>query len=129
METLIIDKSGSFFSFTRCTKALYYSNIEALESMTDQELQELFREAPYVELMLEPGTTVLDLCRKANAIADGPRGYVAVNASKTVLLDHSVKFGLSGTLMLCIIHVVKVISNSQNKKTLEIIWIYVYAVV
>lgn len=76
LEILVINVD--FFSFTRCTRALYYSNIEALESMSDQELQELFKEAPYVELMLEPGTTVLDLCRKANAIADGPRGYVAV---------------------------------------------------
>lgn len=42
--------------------------------MSDQELQELFREAPYVDLLLEPGITVVELCRKANAISDGPRG-------------------------------------------------------
>lgn len=44
--------------------------------MSDQELQELFRQAPSAELILEPGTTLLDLCRKANAIPHGPSGYV-----------------------------------------------------
>lgn len=44
--------------------------------MSDQELQELFKQAPSAELVLEPGMDVLDLCRKANAIPDGPSGYV-----------------------------------------------------
>ncbi|XP_033018534.1 tyrosine--tRNA ligase, mitochondrial isoform X2 [Lacerta agilis] len=93
----------------RCTRALYYSDIAALETMSDQELQELFREAPYVELMLEPGTTVLELCRKANAIADGPRGHrditgggVSINHIKVtdpdavlVLGQHILSNGLS----------------------------------
>lgn len=58
----------------RCTKALYHSSVEALEAMSDLELQELFKQAPSAELVLEPGMNVLDLCRKANAIADGPSG-------------------------------------------------------
>lgn len=44
--------------------------------MSDRELQELFKQAPSAELLLEPGMNVLDLCRKANAILDGPSGYV-----------------------------------------------------
>lgn len=44
--------------------------------MSDQELQELFKQAPAAELVLEPGMSVLDLCLKANAIQDGPGGYV-----------------------------------------------------
>lgn len=48
--------------------------------MSDQELEELFRQAPSAELMLEPGMNVLDLCRKANAIPDGPSGYVVICA-------------------------------------------------
>nr|XP_006114448.2 tyrosine--tRNA ligase, mitochondrial [Pelodiscus sinensis] len=59
----------------RCTKALYYSSVEALEAMSDQELQELFREAPFAEMMFEPGMSVLELCVKTNAIQDGPSGY------------------------------------------------------
>ncbi|XP_043565185.1 tyrosine--tRNA ligase, mitochondrial [Chiloscyllium plagiosum] len=59
----------------RCTRALYHSSMDALETMSDEELQELFKEAPFSENLLEPGTTILDLCRKASAIPDGPRGY------------------------------------------------------
>ncbi|XP_007428448.1 tyrosine--tRNA ligase, mitochondrial [Python bivittatus] len=73
--TKLVHGKKGLESAKRCTRALYYSDVDALESMSDEELQELFREAPYIELLLEPGTTVLDLCRKANAIADGPKGY------------------------------------------------------
>ncbi|XP_028815065.1 tyrosine--tRNA ligase, mitochondrial [Denticeps clupeoides] len=65
-------------SAKRCTNALYYSNLQALEQMSDAELQELFREAPFHELLLEPGTTVLDACRHAQAIPEGARGYQMV---------------------------------------------------
>lgn len=60
--------------FFRCTQALYHSSVDALEVMSDQELKELFKEASFSELVLDPGTSVLDTCRKANAIPDGPRG-------------------------------------------------------
>ncbi|XP_054844221.1 tyrosine--tRNA ligase, mitochondrial [Eublepharis macularius] len=73
--TKLVHGKEGLESAKRCTRALYYSNTDALESMSDLELQELFREAPYVELLYEPGTTVLDLCQKANAVADGARGY------------------------------------------------------
>ncbi|XP_066522922.1 tyrosine--tRNA ligase, mitochondrial [Hoplias malabaricus] len=59
----------------RCTKALYHSSIEALEQMDDAELKELFSEAPFQEFFLEPGTSVLEACRRAQAIPEGPRGY------------------------------------------------------
>ncbi|XP_054137773.1 tyrosine--tRNA ligase, mitochondrial [Melozone crissalis] len=96
-------------SAKRCTKALYHSSVEALEEMSDQELQELFRQATSAELLLEPGMTVLDLCRKANAIPDGPSGYrkitdggVSINGNRvtnpeTVLIlgQHILKNGVS----------------------------------
>ncbi|XP_068802170.1 tyrosine--tRNA ligase, mitochondrial [Struthio camelus] len=96
-------------SAKRCTKALYYSSVEALEAMSDQELQELFRQAHFAELMLEPGMNVLDLCRKANAIPNGPSGYqkitdggVSINGIRetnpeTVLVlgQHILKNGVS----------------------------------
>ncbi|XP_025011847.2 tyrosine--tRNA ligase, mitochondrial isoform X1 [Gallus gallus] len=96
-------------SAKRCTKALYHSSVEALEAMSDQELQELFRQAPSAELILEPGMTLLDLCRKANAIPHGPSGYqkitdggVSVNGIRvtnpeTVLIlgQHILKNGVS----------------------------------
>ncbi|XP_006276408.1 tyrosine--tRNA ligase, mitochondrial [Alligator mississippiensis] len=73
--TKLVHGQEGLESAKRCTKALYHNSLESLETMSDQELQELFREAPFTELLLEPGMTVLDLCRKAKAIPDGPRGY------------------------------------------------------
>uniref|UniRef100_A0A8D0G2M7 Tyrosine--tRNA ligase n=1 Tax=Sphenodon punctatus TaxID=8508 RepID=A0A8D0G2M7_SPHPU len=73
--TKLVHGKEGLESAKRCTKALYYNNLDALEAMSDQELQELFQEAAFVELLFDPGTTVLDLCRKANAIQDGPKGY------------------------------------------------------
>ncbi|XP_072291613.1 tyrosine--tRNA ligase, mitochondrial [Eucyclogobius newberryi] len=75
-------------SAKRCTNALYNSSVEALEEMTDEELQELFREAPFHETLYEPGTTVLEACRKVNAIPDGPRGHRMVTEG-AVHINHS----------------------------------------
>lgn len=58
----------------RCTNVLYHNSLQALEQMSDAELQELFKEAPFLEMLLEPGTTVLEACRQAKAIPDGARG-------------------------------------------------------
>uniref|UniRef100_A0A4W3IUX4 Tyrosine--tRNA ligase n=1 Tax=Callorhinchus milii TaxID=7868 RepID=A0A4W3IUX4_CALMI len=73
--TKLIHGKEGLVSAKKCTNALYQSSVAALETMSDKELQELFREAPFSEILLEPGTSVLDLCRKANAIPDGPTGY------------------------------------------------------
>ncbi|XP_062403033.1 tyrosine--tRNA ligase, mitochondrial-like [Sardina pilchardus] len=73
--TKLVHGKDGLESAKRCTNALYHSNLQALEQMSDSELQELFREAPFMELLLEPGTTVLDACRHMQAIPDGPRGY------------------------------------------------------
>ncbi|KAG6939685.1 tyrosyl-tRNA synthetase 2, partial [Chelydra serpentina] len=107
--TKLVHGKEGLESAKRCTKALYYSNVEALEAMSDQEVQELFREAPFAELMLEPGMSVLDLCHKANAIPDGPSGYrkitdggvsinyIQVTNPETVLVigQHILKNGVS----------------------------------
>ncbi|XP_060891833.1 tyrosine--tRNA ligase, mitochondrial [Labrus mixtus] len=77
--TKLVHGKEGLESAKRCTKALYNSSVEALEEMSDEELQELFREAPFHELLLEPGTTVIDACRRVNAIPDGPRGYRMVS--------------------------------------------------
>lgn len=72
--TKLVHGQEGLDSAKRCTQALYHSSIEALEVMSDQELKELFKEASFSELVLDPGTSVIDTCRKANAIPDGPRG-------------------------------------------------------
>ncbi|XP_026985069.1 tyrosine--tRNA ligase, mitochondrial isoform X2 [Sagmatias obliquidens] len=107
--TKLVHGQEGLDSAKRCTQALYHSSIEALEVMSDQELKELFKEASFSELVLDPGTSVLDTCRKANAIPSGPRGYrmiteggVSINhrqvtnpESVLVVGQHILKNGLS----------------------------------
>ncbi|KAM8860818.1 tyrosine--tRNA ligase, mitochondrial [Synchiropus picturatus] len=66
-------------SAKRCTRTLFHSSVQALEEMSDLELQELFREAPFHELLLEPGTSVIEACRRIGAIPEGPKGYRMVS--------------------------------------------------
>ncbi|XP_056373400.1 tyrosine--tRNA ligase, mitochondrial [Hyla sarda] len=73
--TKLVHGKEGLESAKRCTQALYHSSIDALAAMSDQELQELFQEAPFAELHLEPGTRVLDACLKVSAIPEGARGF------------------------------------------------------
>ncbi|XP_038626065.1 tyrosine--tRNA ligase, mitochondrial [Tachyglossus aculeatus] len=77
-------------SAKRCTQAIYHSSVDALETMSDQELKELFREASFSELVLDPGMSVIDTCRKANAIPDGPRGYRMITDGGVSINHHQV---------------------------------------
>ncbi|XP_029951330.1 tyrosine--tRNA ligase, mitochondrial [Salarias fasciatus] len=77
--TKLVHGKEGLESAKRCTNALYHSSVQALEEMSDEELQELFREAPFHEMLLEPGTSVIDACRTVNAIPAGPRGYQMVS--------------------------------------------------
>ncbi|CAB1323410.1 unnamed protein product [Coregonus sp. 'balchen'] len=86
--TKLVHGKEGLESAKRCTNALYHCNIQALEQMSDAELQELFREAPFHELLLEPGTTVLDACRRAEAIPQGAKGYRMVSEG-AVWINHS----------------------------------------
>ncbi|XP_063784947.1 tyrosine--tRNA ligase, mitochondrial [Pseudophryne corroboree] len=86
--TKLVHGKEGLESAKRCTQALYHNSIEALEAMTDQELQELFMGAPFAELMLEPGTRVLDACLKVSAIPDGARGFEIISTGG-VSFNHS----------------------------------------
>ncbi|XP_026167564.1 tyrosine--tRNA ligase, mitochondrial [Mastacembelus armatus] len=86
--TKLVHGKEGLESAKRCTNALYHCSVQALEEMSDEELQELFREAPFHELLLEPGTTVIDTCRRINAIPEGPRGYQLVSDG-AVWINHS----------------------------------------
>ncbi|KAM5173142.1 tyrosine--tRNA ligase, mitochondrial [Mantella aurantiaca] len=77
--TKLVHGKEGLESAKRCTQALYSSSIDALEEMSDQELQELFREAPFTEVLHEPGTRVLDACLKASAIPEGSRGFEMIS--------------------------------------------------
>ncbi|XP_069484295.1 tyrosine--tRNA ligase, mitochondrial [Ambystoma mexicanum] len=85
--TKLVHGRAGLESAKRCTKALYNSSIEALEVMSDEELQELFTEAPFAEFLFESGTTVLDMCRKMNAIPEGARGHEII-ATGGVNINH-----------------------------------------
>ncbi|XP_030053973.1 tyrosine--tRNA ligase, mitochondrial [Microcaecilia unicolor] len=89
--TKLVHGKQGLESAKRCTTALYHNSVDALEAMCDQELQELFREAPFIELMLEPGTTVLDVCRKTCAIPDGARGFEMITAGGVSINHHKVR--------------------------------------
>ncbi|XP_063301130.1 tyrosine--tRNA ligase, mitochondrial [Pelobates fuscus] len=73
--TKLVHGKEGLESAKRCTHALYHSRIDALEAMSDQELQELFQEAPFTESLFEPGTRVLDACLAVSAIPEGARGF------------------------------------------------------
>ena len=49
----------------RCTAVLFKSSVETLASLTEAELNDLFRVAPKTEIHLEPGTTVMETVMKA----------------------------------------------------------------
>ncbi|XP_075894102.1 tyrosine--tRNA ligase, mitochondrial [Nelusetta ayraudi] len=85
--TKLVHGKEGLESAKRCTSALFHSSVQALEEMSDKELQELFREAPFHELLFEPGTTVIDACRRVSAIPDGPKGYRMVSEG-AVWINH-----------------------------------------
>uniref|UniRef100_A0A3P9MLD2 Tyrosine--tRNA ligase n=1 Tax=Oryzias latipes TaxID=8090 RepID=A0A3P9MLD2_ORYLA len=86
--TKLVHGKEGLDSAKRCTNALYHSSVRALEEMSDEELQELFREAPFHELLLEPGISVVDACRLVSAIPEGPRGYQMVSDG-AVWINHT----------------------------------------
>ncbi|XP_068129181.1 tyrosine--tRNA ligase, mitochondrial [Hyperolius riggenbachi] len=73
--TKLVHGKEGLQSAKRCTQALYHSSIDALEAMSDQELQELFQDAPFSEMLHEPGTRVLDTCLRVSAIPEGAQGF------------------------------------------------------
>ncbi|KAM9854817.1 tyrosine--tRNA ligase, mitochondrial [Aulostomus maculatus] len=85
--TKLVHGKEGLESAKRCTKALYQSSIQALEEMSDMELQDLFTEAPFNEILFEPGTTVIDACRRVSAIPEGPKGYRMVSEG-AVWINH-----------------------------------------
>ena len=69
----------------RCTQLLYHNSSDALVEMSQAELQELFGSAPYTELTLEPGTTILDMVMKAKCFNRTGRCDVAVLTTESAL--------------------------------------------
>ena len=49
----------------RCSQALYGGSGELLAQLKEEELQDLFSNAPVMKMFLDPGTTVFDVVMKA----------------------------------------------------------------
>ncbi|KAJ8262353.1 hypothetical protein GJAV_G00165470 [Gymnothorax javanicus] len=86
--TKLVHGKEGLESAKRCTSALFHSSLPALQQMSDSELQELFTEAPFKELLLEPGITVLEACHRVQAVPQGARGYRMVMEGG-VWINHS----------------------------------------
>lgn len=57
-------------SAERITAALYSNTIDALAALKPDEITESFKGATFVEILLQPGITVLDMVLKAQCFAN-----------------------------------------------------------
>jgi len=60
---------AGLLSAERCTEALFNGSAEKLAMLSDDELNDLFRNTPVTELYLDPGTTVFDVVMKAKCFS------------------------------------------------------------
>ncbi|XP_078727505.1 tyrosine--tRNA ligase, mitochondrial [Lampetra fluviatilis] len=67
-------------SAIRCTKVLYEGSTQDLEVMDDTELRELFRESSFTELVLEPGTSLHEMCLRVQAVPEGSHGLQMIES-------------------------------------------------
>lgn len=65
----IITESG-LESAKRTTEVLYGGQPEALAEMTKDELEAIFKLASSAKLLLEPGTSILDMALRAGCFSD-----------------------------------------------------------
>ncbi|XP_042241501.1 tyrosine--tRNA ligase, mitochondrial-like isoform X1 [Homarus americanus] len=68
--TLLVHGRRGLESARRTSEVLYGNQSEALAEMTRDEIQVVFNSYPSVELILTPGTSVLDLALKAQCFKD-----------------------------------------------------------
>lgn len=61
-------------SAERITEALYSKSADSLARLHPSELNETFRGATMVDILLEPATSVLDMVMKANCFANESKG-------------------------------------------------------
>ncbi|KAG0724458.1 Tyrosine--tRNA ligase, mitochondrial [Chionoecetes opilio] len=67
-------------SAKRTTEALYGSQPEALAEMTKDEVEAVFKSAPSTSLLLEPGTSILDMALKAGCFLEERDGRRIIEA-------------------------------------------------
>ncbi|KAK2160620.1 hypothetical protein LSH36_129g03024 [Paralvinella palmiformis] len=67
--TKLVHGKAGLLSAERCTEALFNGSAEKLAMLSDDELNDLFRNTPVTELYLDPGTTVFDVVMKAKCFS------------------------------------------------------------
>ncbi|XP_046642046.1 tyrosine--tRNA ligase, mitochondrial-like [Daphnia pulicaria] len=68
--TLLVHGENGLKSAERITEALYSKSADSLARLHPSELNETFRGATMVDILLEPATSVLDMVMKANCFAN-----------------------------------------------------------
>ncbi|CAG9094317.1 unnamed protein product [Plutella xylostella] len=64
----------------KATSALFSKDVTSLTSLSPLELEQVFSGAPVVRVLLQPGTTVLDLAMKANCFGSQTDAMRIINA-------------------------------------------------
>ncbi|XP_022243320.1 tyrosine--tRNA ligase, mitochondrial-like isoform X1 [Limulus polyphemus] len=107
--TLLVHGEHGLQSALRATEALFHSTPETLVKLNEEELRQIFQQATVVELLLDPGTTVLDMAMRAKCfvnLEDAERiimaggfyiNHIRINNPKYVLIpgQHILPNGIS----------------------------------
>uniref|UniRef100_A0A0P4W8F8 Tyrosine--tRNA ligase n=1 Tax=Scylla olivacea TaxID=85551 RepID=A0A0P4W8F8_SCYOL len=78
--TLLVHGKSGLESAKRTTEVLYGGQPEALAEMTKDELEAVFKLASSAKLLLEPGTSILDMALKAGCFFDERQGRRIIEA-------------------------------------------------
>ncbi|CRL05321.1 CLUMA_CG018131, isoform A [Clunio marinus] len=78
--TLLVHGEEGLEKALMISKALYSGNIQSLGELKPEEVPNLFTGASYVELYMEPGTTMLDAAMKVKCFPTEQDAYRIINA-------------------------------------------------
>ncbi|XP_050727690.1 tyrosine--tRNA ligase, mitochondrial-like isoform X1 [Eriocheir sinensis] len=78
--TLLVHGKTGLESAKRTTSVLYGNQPEVLAEMTKDDIEEVFRSASSSKLLLEPGTSILDMALKAGCFLDERDGRRIIEA-------------------------------------------------
>ncbi|XP_064643746.1 tyrosine--tRNA ligase, mitochondrial-like [Lineus longissimus] len=66
--TILVHSDEGLQSAKRCTHVLYNSSPESLAELTEAEIEDVFKGATKMELLLQPGMTLIDVVMKAKIL-------------------------------------------------------------
>ena len=83
---MFVTEAG-LLSAERCTEALFKGSAEKLAMLSDEELNDLFRNTPVTELILDPGTTVFDVVMKAKCFGRAGELYMSQSLISVIVIN------------------------------------------